>query len=358
MFSKSRKIEIQDHERRERRETNTIDLFPAVRAFFSWFIQMQFRLAVAGLLAIYSATLADEPRRGIEKYTPVTTSTVVGSPDPPPPFRTQRLFPKLKMDFPICVSPQPGTDLMLIIDQPWSYGPTRLGRIRDHADTDKIETLLDLKDVAYDICFHPKYAENGYVYVGSNGDPPSGKQRSRVTRYVIVRQPPYKFDAKSATVIIDWESDGHNGASICFGHDGMMYVTSGDGTSDSDTNIAGQDMTKLLAKVLRIDVDHPDPGKHYSVPQDNPFIGMKGVRPETWAFGLRNPWRMTVDEKTGHIWVGQNGQDLWEQAFLVRKGDNYGWSVTEGSHPFYPNRKVGPAPIVKPTIEHHHSEFR
>ncbi len=69
---------------------------------------------------------------------------------------------------------------------------------------------------------------------------------------------------------------------------------------------------------------------------------MKGVRPETWAFGFRNPWRMTVDEKTGRIWVGQNGQDLWEQAFLVHKGDNYGWSVTEGSHPFYRNRKAGP----------------
>src|SRR4051794_22861615 len=110
---------------------------------------MHFRLTLAGCL-LASVALADEPRHGIEKYTPLTTSTVVGSPEPPPPFRVQRLFPKLKMDFPICIRPQPGTDLMLTIDQMQSYGSTRLGRLRDHADADKIETLLDLKDTAYD----------------------------------------------------------------------------------------------------------------------------------------------------------------------------------------------------------------
>ncbi len=152
-----------------------------------------------------------------------------------------------------------------------------------------------------------------------------------------------------------------------FGHDGMFYVTSGDGTSDSDTNVVGQDMSTLLAKVLRIDVDHPDPGKQYSVPKDNPFVNWraegrepseKPARPEIWALGLRNPWRLTVDHKTGHIWVGQNGQDVWEQAFLVKKGDNYGWSVNEGSHPFYEKRKRGPNFVTPPTIEHPHSEFR
>jgi uncharacterized repeat protein (TIGR03806 family) len=312
----------------------------------------------------WSALVFEGPTRetarphGVPRFVPVTTSSVVGSPDPPPPYQKRRLFPKLKINFPICVKPQPGTDLMLVIDQKHSYGPTRLGRFRDHPDTDSIETLLQNGDTAYDICFHPNFLTNGYVYIGSNGDHPSGKKHSRITRYVMERQPPYRLDPKSATVIIEWPSDGHNGAAVCFGPDGMMYVTTGDGTTDSDTNNVGQDMTTLLAKVLRIDVDHPDPGKTYSVPRDNPFVHLPEARPETWAFGLRNPWRITCDAKTGHIWVGQNGQDLYEQAFLVRKGDNYGWSVMEGSHPFYPHRKVGPAPIVKPTIEHHHSEFR
>ncbi len=145
---------------------------------------------------------------------------------------------------------------------------------------------------------------------------------------------------------------------MTFGHDGMFYVTSGDGTSDSDTNIVGQDMGSLLAKVLRIDIDHLDPGKTYSVPKDNPFVGMKWARPEIWAYGVRNPWRMTIDRETGAIWVGQNGQDLWEQAYRLEKGANYGWSVMEGSHPFYPKRKPGPTPFVKPTVEHPHSESR
>jgi uncharacterized repeat protein (TIGR03806 family) len=311
----------------------------------------------AGLRFISPDTKTSRPY-GIAQRVPVTGCTVVGAPDPPPPYRMERRYGKLKLDFPIAACRQPGADLILIIDQQASYGPTRLARFRDHAGVVEAEKLMDLSDTAYDICFHPKFAENGYVYIGSNGARKGEKKMTRVTRYRLDRKPPHAFDAKSAAVIIEWESDGHNGAAICFGHDGMMYVTSGDGTSDSDTNVVGQRMDTLLAKVLRIDVDHPDANKQYSVPKDNPFVNMKDAKPETWAIGLRNPWRMTTDAKTGHIWVGQNGQDLWEQAFLVRKGDNYGWSVTEGSHPFYPNRQAAPAPIVKPTIEHHHSEFR
>jgi glucose/arabinose dehydrogenase len=105
-------------------------------------------------------------------------------------------------------------------------------------------------------------------------------------------------------------------------------------------------------------VDSPAAGQAYGVPKDNPYVAQKEFRPETWAYGLRAPWRISYDAKTDQLWVGQNGQDLWEQVFLVKKGDNYGWSVTEGSHPFYPTRKAGPTPIVKPTTEHHHSEAR
>ncbi len=172
------------------------------------------------------------------------------------------------------------------------------------------------------------------------------------------KKPPYKLNSASAKIIIEVESDGHNGAAPVFGLDGMMYLTTGDGTSDSDTTIVGQDMSSLLAKVLRIDVDHPDKNKNYSVPKDNPFVNMKGARPEIWSLGYRNPWRMCIDKKTGYLWLGQNGQDLWEQAYLVKKGDNAGWSVMEGSHPFYLERKQAPVPLVKPTVEHHHSEAR
>lgn len=292
------------------------------------------------------------------KRTPLTTSTVVGSPDPPPPYRVERAYPNLKVNFPIDVKHIPGSDQLFYITQERSYGDTVIRRMKDDPKTADSELVLELKGTAYDLTFHPQFAKNGYIYVGWNGKGKDDKKYCRVTRWTILPKAPWTIDKKSEQVIIEWQSDGHNGAAVTFGLDGMLYVTSGDGTSDSDTNVAGQRMDLLLSKLMRIDVDHPDKDKMYSVPKDNPFVGREGIRPETWAYGFRNPWRIHCDKKTGHIWVGQNGQDLWEQVFFIRKGDNYGWSVYEGSHPFYLERKLGPTPHVHPTFEHHHSEAR
>jgi uncharacterized repeat protein (TIGR03806 family) len=297
---------------------------------------------------------------GLQKRIPWTTSRVVGSPDPPPPYRVRKLYPKLQLNYPIAVRHQPGSDRLLVITQDEPYGRTRVQRFVDDQGVEALETLLDLDATAYEILFHHRFAENGQVFISMNG-PCSGSgkdKKTQVVRYTISREPPYKLDPASAKIIIEWQSDGHNGGGMAWGPDKMFYVTAGDGTADSDRLVAGQDMSVLLSKLLRIDVDHPAPGKMYAVPPDNPFVNLPGARPEIWAYGFRNPWRMTVDERTGHLWVGQNGQDLWEQAYLVKKGENYGWSVMEGGHAFYPNRKVGPTPIIPPTIEHHHTEFR
>ncbi len=165
-------------------------------------------------------------------------------------------------------------------------------------------------------------------------------------------------DPASEHVILEWRSGGHDGGGIAFGHDGMLYISTGDGTSDSDKWLSGQTLDDLLGSVLRIDIRDSTPEKPYVIPPDNPFVDLPNARPELFAYGLRNPWRLTVDALTGQVWVGNNGQDLWETVHLVRPGENYGWSVYEGSHPFYINRKLGPHPLTLPTAEHPHSEAR
>jgi len=326
-------------------------------------------MSLVFVMTLSAVTLADEALAAKSptarlwpdgKVPKLTTSRVVGSPEPPLPYTTERIYPKLKLNFPVAVAHQPGSDRIWTITLDGPKGATVLRRFVDQADVSDTETLLPADDrVAYDICFHPDFLTNGFVYIGHNQPVKDGGEKySRISRFTMNPKLPYDFDPKSERIIIEWPSDGHNGAAITFGLDRMMYVTSGDGTSDSDTNLRGQEMSLLTAKVLRIDIDRPTADKLYSVPGDNPFVGKTGIAPETWAFGLRNPWRMTTDQKTGHIWVGNNGQDLWEQVYFIRKGDNYGWSVYEGSYPFYLSRELGPAPHIKPAFEHHHTEAR
>src|SRR5262249_47825141 len=135
-------------------------------------------------------------------------------------------------------------------------------------------------------------------------------------------------------------------------------VSSGDGSSDSDRDLTGQTLDDLLAAMLRIDVDHPTPDRPYGIPADNPFLDRPNARPELWAYGFRNPWRVSYDLPSDQLWVGTNGQALWEQVYLVKKGANYGWSISEGSHTFHAQRQAGPDPIAPPAAEHHHSEAR
>lgn len=293
------------------------------------------------------------------KRLPVTGSKVKGNPEPPPPFTAVNRFPKLEIDYPISIRNEPDSQRVLLITQSEPYGPSIVSYFQRDAGEGKPVPLIPKQDqvVHYDLLFHPDYPREPYLFIGSNGPDNDKILNSTVTRYRVKRDA-QTLELEDPLIIIQWPSNGHNGAAITFGLDGMLYVTSGDGTSDSDTNLRGQDLTELTAKVLRIDVRSVEQHKGYSIPADNPFIDRQGTRPETWAYGLRNPWRITTDSKSGRIWVGQNGQDLWEQVYLVERGANYGWSVMEGASPFYINRPRGPEPIQTPIADHHHSEAR
>jgi uncharacterized repeat protein (TIGR03806 family) len=284
------------------------------------------------------------------------------TPEPPPAYTVKHTFEKVKIKQPIhiAVDPTPGSKNLIITQHLGNWaGPGKIIRIENNPQDTKTEMLLDLDYLVYGLTFHPQFEKNGYVYLIANGPLTGGaKKMNRVFRYTMDRKAPYKIDPASQLVVIEWESDGHNGGELGFGPDGMLYIPAGDGTSDSDTNLRGQDLRYLTSAMIRIDVDRPDAGKNYSVPKDNPFLHIKEARPEIWAYGFRNPWRMAFDKKTGQLWVGVNGQDLWEFVCLVQRGENYGWSLYEGSHEFRPNRKAGPTPISKPILEHHHSEAR
>ncbi len=284
---------------------------------------------------------------------------MVGYPDPPLPYTVAKAFPDLKVKQPLYVLEEPEGGTLLVLQHLGAgAGPSRLLRIKNDpgVKTDDAETVLDMDRLSMGMAFHPDFAHNGYLYIFSNGPVDADNKQDRISRFTVGHHG--QIEPKSEVVVLEWDSNGHNGGDLAFGPDGYLYAAGGDGTSDSDANLRGQDLHYLTSAMIRIDVDHPEGGKNYSVPEDNPFLQTPGARPEIWAYGFRNPWRLTYDLRSNQLWVGQNGQDMYEQVYLVRRGENCGWSRYEGSHPFNLGRAQGPTPITPPTAEHSHREMR
>jgi len=200
------------------------------------------------------------------------------------------------------------------------------------------EFFLDLRDRVgsgaseqglLGLAFHPRFAENGRLFVNytdTAGD-------TVVARYLASGD---RADPASEVVLlrIPQPFANHNGGAMAFGPDGYLYIGTGDGGSAGDPQGNGQSLNTLLGKILRLDVDGGEP---YGVPEDNPFAGSGEVYPEIWASGLRNPWRIAFDRPTGDVYIGDVGQNRWEEidvAPAASAGLNYGWNVMEGRHCF------------------------
>ncbi len=181
------------------------------------------------------------------------------------------------------------------------------------------------------LAFHPDYDQNGYFFVNYTNS--SGN--TRVVRYKVSSTNPDVADANSATTILSVSQpfSNHNGGHIAFGPDGYLYIGLGDGGSGGDPYGNGQKGTTMLGKMLRIDVDSGNP---YAIPPTNPFVGNSSFLDEIWAYGLRNPWRYSFDRQTGDLWIGDVGQNAWEeidfQPASSAGGENYGWRCREGNH--------------------------
>ena len=275
---------------------------------------------------------------GIDKRVPWNSSKIVGTPEPPAPYRTAQVFPKLKFSEPLAMTSVPGSNRLLVVE--------RRGKIFTFENSpvvEKADLLLDIGKSTYGAALHPQFQTNGYVYVTYISDEsaplPTG---SRVSRFQVGKERPWRCDPNTEKVILEWPSGGHNAGCLAFGKDGYLYLSCGDGSGIADELETGQDVSDLLASIVRIDVDHPAGGKAYGIPGDNPFVKTPGARPELWAYGLRQVWKYSFDRQTGDLWAGEVGQDLWESVYKIERGGNYGWSVTEGSHPFRPDRKKGP----------------
>jgi glucose/arabinose dehydrogenase/sugar lactone lactonase YvrE len=214
-------------------------------------------------------------------------------------------------------------------------------------DNDNEEGFLGL-------AFHPRFKENGYFYAFYT--PRSAKLTNVVSRFQVRKDNPNQADPASEVEIlrITKPYSNHDSGTILFGPDGFLYIAHGDGGSIKDPYDNGQNLKLLLGKVLRIDVDRQDAGKNYAIPKDNPFVDRPDARPEIWAYGIRNLWRMAFDRKTGLLWAGDVGQDLWEEIDIIHKGGNYGWSRREGLHPFGA-KGVGSQPsMIDPIWEYYH----
>ena len=203
------------------------------------------------------------------------------------------------------------------------------------------------------LAFHPDYANNGTIYVNYtdvDGD-------TVIARFSTAADNPEQIDPASEVILLNISQPygNHNGGGMAFGPDGYLYIGLGDGGSANDPHANAQNTNSLLGKILRIDVNE---GEYYAIPQENLFLSGGGL-PEIWAFGLRNPWRFTFDSHTGDLYIGDVGQNTWEEInfwpVTAPSGANFGWNFREGMHEFKGDPPAN-LQLVDPVTEYAHDQ--
>lgn len=222
------------------------------------------------------------------------------------------------------------------------------------------------------LAFHPQFKTNGRFFVFYTAKPPpqstSNAGDNVLAEYRVSPPGSNVADPVAVRTLIAMPDrvHNHNGGMLAFGPDSYLYVGTGDEGGVGDSLHNGQNLGVLFAKILRLDVDHagsPDPpGFGYSIPPGNPFIGQAGVRPETWAYGFRNPWRWSFDRLTGDLLIGDVGQADWEEidrlpaGLMGQSGRNFGWSVREGAHCNPPGTpSCSTSGLTDPILEYPHT---
>lgn len=180
--------------------------------------------------------------------------------------------------------------------------------------------------------FHPNFESNGYVFVYYNPSP----TLSVISRFTVSNSNANSLDLNSELILIEipQPATNHNGGQVAFGPDNYLYIALGDGGGAGDPNNNAQNKMNLLGTILRIDVDNAQEGLNYAIPSDNPFVGSAIDRQEIYAYGFRNPWRMSFDTSTGRLWTADVGQNQIEEIDIVEAEANYGWRLFEGTSCF------------------------
>jgi glucose/arabinose dehydrogenase len=305
----------------------------------------------------------------------------VASAQPLPQIELKPVFPNLQIERPVWISEAPdGSGRLFVVGQAGKILIVK--KDSDGADAKEFfniegrQPYFDNEDGLMSIAFHPGFKTNGLFYVYYNQKNPADQNskpqnypfRSVISEFKVSTNNPDQADMSSERILfqVPQPFSNHKGGELCFGPDGYLYLGLGDGGDADDPFGSGQNTATLLAKMLRIDVNsRATTGTgarrrqlEYGFPPDNPFVkepdmgNNRGARKEIFAYGLRNPWRYSFDRETGDLWVGDVGQDLWEEVDLVTNGGDYGWSVREGAHHFKP----GPpgAQYVDPVMEYTH----